>query len=73
MLLKKKRKVNYTFQDYCEKQIKLYEDLIDNEQEAGNKKLFEGMVGRFEVMIAEYKRYNKECELMERKNLSHES
>lgn len=73
MPFKKKRKIDYTFQDYCQKQITLYENLEDTDTDIAAKKLYESMIGRYELMIAEYKRYNKEKELMERKNLTDES
>lgn len=70
MPFKKKRKIDYTFQDYCQKQITLYENLEDTDSDTTNKKMYEAMIGRYELMIAEYKRFNKERELMERKNLN---
>lgn len=72
-MLKRKRKIKYDFSDYCQKQITLYQNLQDTDNDPVSKKLYESMIGRYELMIAEYKRYNKEKELMERKNLSHES
>lgn len=71
-LIKKKRKITYNFMDYCQKQITIYQNLQDTDTDPVNNKLYETMVGRYEMMIAEFKRYNKERELMERKNLSDE-
>ena len=72
-LIKKKRKITYNFMDYCQKQITIYQNLQDTDTDPVNSKLYVTMVGRYEMMIAEFKRYNKERELMERKNLTDES
>lgn len=70
MLFKKKRKIDYTFSDYCRKQITLYQSMQDTDLDQGKKKLYEEMIGRYELMEFEYKRFLKEKELMERKNIN---
>lgn len=59
--------VLYTFNDFCNKQIALYESLLDNDTDPKNRGLYESMIGRYTTMRAEYSRYKKEVEFMERK------
>lgn len=61
------KKIEYTFRDFCDKQIALYQSLADNEPAGKETALYESMIARYQTMKAEYQRYRHEVEYMERK------
>lgn len=66
-LLKKKSKVEYTFQDYCKKQIAYFTACLDSSDNKEDRDSFERFISKYELMILEYNRYQKEIEYLERK------
>lgn len=64
---KKTPKIEYTFKDFCDKQIALYQSLADNEPAGKETALYESMIARYTTMKSEYQRYRHEVEYMERK------
>lgn len=72
-LFKKKPKIGYTFQDYCAKQINLYITLEDEDSDPEARQFYKQMQSRYTMMVAEYKRYLKEVDYLERKGNTNES
>lgn len=64
---RKDPKIEYTFRDFCDKQIQLYQSLADNEPAGKETALYEAMISRYTTMKSEYQRYRHEVEYMERK------
>lgn len=72
-LFKKKPKITYTFSDYCAKQINLYITLEDEDSDPEARQFYKQMQSRYTMMAAEYKRYQKEVDYLERKGTTSES
>lgn len=64
---KKKPELKYTFSDYCQKQIALYMSMLDSDTDKTNHPIYNSMISRYEIMLSEYKNYNKEVSYLERK------
>ena len=59
-----RKKVDYTFPDYCRKQIAMYECIKEAETDLRSKSVYDGVIARYDLMLNEYAAYQHDLEFM---------